>query len=149
MNPSYVRRQIHRHYAAAHHWMSDLTYAWVMSHINESCHIWMSHISQIHRHRATAHHIQTPRRYLLLSRGSCGEKNKKKAPHTLKRAPYTLKRALHTLKRTLRMMRRALAIKGAQISTLVSRLLRWKKKKGPTYSQKILIYSEKSPIYSR
>jgi len=26
-------------------WMSLVTYEWVMSHMNESCHIWMSHIT--------------------------------------------------------------------------------------------------------
>ena len=25
--------------------MSDVTYVWVMSHTNESCHIWMSHVA--------------------------------------------------------------------------------------------------------
>jgi len=28
---------------SCHIWMSHVTYEWVMSHMNESCHIWMSH----------------------------------------------------------------------------------------------------------
>ena len=28
-----------------HIWMSHVTYEWVMSHMNESCHIWMSHVT--------------------------------------------------------------------------------------------------------
>jgi len=28
-----------------HIWMSHVTYQWVMSHMNESCHIWMSHVT--------------------------------------------------------------------------------------------------------
>jgi len=27
---------------SCHVWMSHVTYAWVMSHMNESCHVWMS-----------------------------------------------------------------------------------------------------------
>jgi len=30
---------------SCHIWMSHVTYEWVMSHMNESCHIWMSHVT--------------------------------------------------------------------------------------------------------
>ena len=29
---------------SCHIWMSHVTYEWVMSHMNGSCHIWMSHV---------------------------------------------------------------------------------------------------------
>ena len=38
------------HIILSHHiWMSQVTYEWVMSHMNESCHIWM------HRRKAMSH----------------------------------------------------------------------------------------------
>jgi len=30
---------------SCHIWMSHVTYEWVMSHMNESCHIWMNHVT--------------------------------------------------------------------------------------------------------
>jgi len=30
---------------SCHKWMSHVTYEWVMSQMNESCHIWMSHVT--------------------------------------------------------------------------------------------------------
>jgi len=30
---------------SCHIWMSHVTYEWVMSRVNESCHIWMSHVT--------------------------------------------------------------------------------------------------------
>jgi len=30
---------------SCHIWMSHVTYEWVMSHMNESCHIWTSHVT--------------------------------------------------------------------------------------------------------
>jgi len=30
---------------SCHMWMSHVTCEWVMSHVNESCHIWMSHVT--------------------------------------------------------------------------------------------------------
>ena len=29
-----------------HIWMSHVTFEWVMSHLNESCHTWMSHVTK-------------------------------------------------------------------------------------------------------
>jgi len=30
---------------SCHIWMSHVTYEWIMSHMNESCHTWMSHVT--------------------------------------------------------------------------------------------------------
>jgi len=34
---------------SCHIWMSHVTFEWVMSHLNESCHIWISHSCQSHQ----------------------------------------------------------------------------------------------------
>jgi len=34
---------------SCHMWMSHVTCEWVMSHVNESCHMWMSHVTHLNK----------------------------------------------------------------------------------------------------
>ena len=37
--------QKHKEYSTV--WMSHVAYGWIMSHMNESCHAWMSHVTRV------------------------------------------------------------------------------------------------------
>jgi len=43
----YVHLTRHNHRNNGNLWMSHVPRGWVMSHMNESCHIWMSHVTKV------------------------------------------------------------------------------------------------------
>ena len=42
---TYTHEWVMFYVVSYHTWMRHVTYAWVMSHLNQSCHIWMSHFT--------------------------------------------------------------------------------------------------------
>jgi len=58
---------------SCHIWMSHVTYEWVMSHMNESCHIWMSHVTYewVMSHMNAACHIWMSQQHLKVIYVTC------------------------------------------------------------------------------